>query len=299
MRTTLRTSAPGIGTGIALATAAVLIVTTSTASGEHQSSSSAYGISAGGTPGQPAVESDGSQTVTGEGQIPAQLGLLAAGGALSVSAGNDQASAAITDLTLGQGVAELPQALKDGLASLSQACTVVEEGGDANQVIDPLNAAIDEVPGLGQVLEVPSVEAATTFCNGLLDTDILSVAKVGTLMTRCTDQTGTVTLGGVEVLGAQQPLLAGEVAPDTQLLPPELADVARITLNHQVREGENFTVEGMRIEVGGQVVAVLASATCGGPIAHPEVKEEQAEEPNKRRFAPVPEPVQTSAPVTG
>lgn len=297
MRTTLRTSATGLGTGIALATAAVLIVTTSTASGEHQSSSSAYGISAGGTPGQPAVESDGSQTVTGGGQMPAQLGLLAAGGALSVSAGNDQASAAITDLTLGQGVAQLPQALKDDLASLSQACTVVEQGGDADQLIDPLNAAIDQVPGLGQV-EVPSIEAATTFCNGLLDTDILSVAKVGTLVTQCTDQTGTVTLAGTEVLGAQQPLLAGEVAPDTQLLPPELADVARITLNHQVRDGENFTVEGMRIEVGGEVVAVLASATCGAPIADPVVEEEQ-EEPKKRKSAPVPEPVQTSAPVTG
>ncbi len=298
MRPTLRTSATGVSTGIALATAAVLMVTTSTASGEHTSSSSAYGISAGGAPGQPAAESDGSQTVTGGGQIPGQLGLLAAGGSLSVSAGNDQATAAINDLTLGQGVAQLPQALKDGLASLAQACTVVEQGGEANQVIDPLNDAIDQVPGLGQVVEVPSVEAATTLCNGLLDPDILSVATVGSLVSQCNDQTGTVTVAGVEVLSAPQPLIAGEVAPDTQLLPAELADVARITLNHQVRDGETFTVEGMRIEVGGQVVAVLASATCGAPIADPEVEAEQ-EEAKERKAAPVPEPVRTSAPVTG
>jgi len=78
-------------------------------------------------------------------------------------------------------------------------------------------------------------------------------------------------------------------------MPPELADVPRITLNHQTRDGDTFTVEGLRIEVGGMVVAVLASATCGGPIADaPEVKGEQAEQP-----APVPEPVWTSAPVTG
>lgn len=295
MRTPLTTRA----SGIALATAAVLIVTASTASGEHQSSSSAYGVSVGGQPGQPAVESDGSQVQTGGGQLPAQLGALAAGGALTVSAGNDQATATITDLTLGQGVAQLPQELKDGLANLATACTVVEQGGPADQVVDPLNDALDQIPGLGQVVEVPNVEAATTLCNGLLDADILSVAKVGTLVTQCTDQTGTVTLSGVETLGAPVPLLEGEVAPETQLLPPELAAVARITLNHQVRDGDSFTVEGMRIEVGGMLVAVLASATCGGPLAHPEVKAEQAEEPKKHKSAPVPEPVQTSAPVTG
>lgn len=295
MRTPLKTSA----TGIALATAAVLILTASTASGEHQSTSSAYGISPGGQAGQPAVESDGSQVVAGGGQLPAQLGLLAAGGALAVSAGNDQASAAVTDLTLGQGVAQLPQELKDGLANLATACTVAEQGGPVDQVVDPLNAAIDQIPGLGQVIDVPDAEAATTLCNGLLDTDILSVAKIGTLVTQCTDQIGTVTLSGVETLGAPVPLLEGEVAPETQLLPPELAAVATITLNHQVREGDTFTVEGMRIEAGGQVVAVIASATCGGPVAHPEVQEEQAAPIKKHQDAPVPEPVRTSAPVTG
>ena len=123
---------------------------------------------------------------------------------------------------------------------------------------------------------MPTVEAATAFCNGLVDTDILNLATVGTLQSQCTDQTGTVTLSDVKVLGAPQPVLAGAIAPETQLLPPELAAVAKITLNHQVRDGENFTVEGLRLEVGGQVVAVLASATCGGPVAAEEPVVQQA-----------------------
>ena len=283
---------------IAMATTALVIVTATAASGEHQSGSSAYGVSVGGTPGQPAVESDGSQTQTGEGQLPGELGPLASGGALTVSAGNDRATATVTDLTLGSEVALLPQELKDGLANLTQACTVVEQAAPADQAIDPLNVAIDQLPGgIGTVVDLPTVEAATTFCNGLLDADILSLAKVGSVMTECNDQTGTVTLTGTEVLGAPQPLIAGQVAPETQLLPPELAPVARITLNHQVRDGENFTVEGLRLEVGGQVVAVIASATCGAPVAHaPEVKPEEVEEPDQ---APAPTPVKASVPVTG
>ena len=294
MRTSFRAGA----TGLAVTATALLIATGSTASGDAVSSSSAYGVSAGGTPGQPAVESDGSATQTGGGQLPAQLGPLASGGVLALSAGDDHATAAVTGLTLGSAVAQLPQELKDGLANLTQVCTAVGQGTQANQVLAPLNDAINQVPGLGQVVEVPTVEAATTFCNGLLDSDILDLATVGTLQTQCTDQTGSVTLSDVKVLGAPQPVLAGEIAPETQLLPAELADVAKITLNHQTLDGENFTVEGLRLEVGGQLVAVLASATCGGPAAAaPVVHETKA--PKKGKQAPVPTPVKTSAPVTG
>ena len=296
MRTPIKASV----TGIAIATTTLLIVTAPTASGEHQSSSSAYGVSVGGSPGQPTVESDGAQTQTAGGQLPAELGPLASGGVLTLSADNDHATAKVTDLTLGQAVAQLPQELKDGIANLTQACTVAEQAGDADQAIDPLNAAIDQVPGIGQVVDLPTAEAATTFCNGLLDADILSLAKVGTLLTECSDTTGTVTLTDVETLGAQQPLLVGQVAPETQLLPAELADVARITLNHQTFDGETFTVQGLRLEVGGKEIAVLASATCGGPMGHaPEVEVEQTKESKQPKQAPVPTPVQASAPVTG
>lgn len=291
----MRTSWKAGATGLAITATALLVATTSTASGDAVSSSSAYGVSVGGAPGQPAVESDGSGTQTGGGQVPAQLGPLASGGVLALSAGDDHATAAVTGLTLGSAVAQLPQELKDGLAHLTQVCSAVEQGTQANEVVAPLNDALDQVPGLNQVVEVPTVEAATAFCNGLLDSDILDLATVGTLQAQCTDQTGSVTLSDVKVLGAPQPVLAGEVAPETQLLPPELAPVAKITLNHQTLDGENFTVEGLRLEVGGKVVAVLASATCGGPA--PVVQESKG--PKKGKQAPVPTPVRTSAPVTG
>lgn len=292
----MRTSLKATGAATALATAALLVVTATTANGEQQSGSSAFGASVGGTAGQPAIESDGAQTQTGGGQLPAQLGPLASGGVLALSAGNDTATSAVTDLTLGSAVAQLPPEIKDGLANLTQACTAVEQATDINQVIDPLNAALAQVPGVSEVVELPTAEAAAAFCNGLLDTDLLSLAKVGSLQSQCNDMTGSVTLTDVEVLGAPQPLLVGEVAPETQLLPPELTAVASITLNHQVVDGENFTVQGLRLVVGGQEVAVLASATCGGPVAQPQV---QPAKQDKDKQAPVPTPVKTSAPVTG
>ncbi len=294
----MRTSFTAGITGIAMAATTLLVVAATTASGEQVSSASAYGASIGGTPGQPAVASDGTSTQTGGGHLPAQLGPLASGGVLELSAGDDTASSAVTNLTLGSAVAQLPQALKDGLANLNQVCTGLGQATPANQVLTPLNDAINQIPGLGTVIEVPTIEAAQTFCNGLVDTDILDLATVGTLQAQCTDQTGTVTLSDVKVLGAPQPVLAGAIAPETQLLPPELAAVAKITLNHQVRDGENFTVEGLRLEVGGQTVAVLASATCGGPMAAEPVVQQQAPSKGPKQ-APKPTPVKTSAPVTG
>ena len=288
----MRTSFTAGITGIAMAATTLLVVAATTASGEQVSSSSAYGASIGGTPGQPAVASDGTSTQTGGGQLPGELGPLASGGVLALSAGDDTASSAVTNLTLGSAVAQLPQELKDGLANLNQVCTGLGQATPANQALTPLNDAINQVPGLGTVIEVPTVEAATAFCNGLLDSDILDLATVGTLQAQCTDQTGTVTLSDVKVLGAPQPVLAGAVAPETQLLPPELAAVAKITLNHQVQEGENFTVEGLRLEVGGQVVAVLASATCGGPAAAEPVVQ-QAPPAKGPKQAPKPTPVKT------
>src|SRR5688572_12904578 len=93
-------------TGIALATAVTMTVGAPSASGDHQSSSSAYGVSLGGQAGEPAVEYTGGQTKTGGGQLPAELGPLAAGGVLALEAGNDRASSKVTDLTLGSALAE-------------------------------------------------------------------------------------------------------------------------------------------------------------------------------------------------
>ncbi len=283
--------------GIALATATTMVVGVPSASGDHQSSSSAYGASVGGSPGQPSVEYNGGETQTGGGEVPAQLGPVVAGGALTVTAGDDHATAKVTDLTLGKAVADLPDELKDGIDQLTAACTVFDQAGGADAALGPLNDAIDQIPGIGAIIDFPTTAEASAFCNSLLDNDILSLAKIGTLETECDDQTGKTTLTDVEVLGAEQPALAGEVAPDTQLLPAELAPVATITLNHQYSKGDDFTVEGLRIEVGGQLVAVLASTTCGGPIAH-ETKPPKQPKPGPKP-APTPTPVPVSVPVTG
>jgi hypothetical protein len=283
-------------TGLALATAALMMVGVPSASGTHQSSSSAYGVSLGGSPGQPAVKYDGGAPQSGGGNLPAELGPLAAGGVLSLTAGDDHATAKVTDLTLGQAAAELPQELKDGLANLTQACTAFDQAGDADQAIDPLNDAIDQIPGIGTVVDLPTTEDASAFCNALLDADIVNLAKVGTLLTECDDKSGGVTLTDASVLGAEQPALAGPVPAETQLLPAELAPVATITLNHQTTDGDSFTVEGLRIEVGGQEVAVVASTTCGGPIAH---ETAPTATPTTPPAAPAPTPVERNVPVTG
>ena len=47
------------------------------------------------------------------------------------------------------------------------------------------------------------------------------------------------------------------------MLPTELEPLIKITLNRQTTEGQNFTVDGLVVELGGEEVAVLASTTCG------------------------------------
>ena len=278
-------------TGIALVTAVTMTVGVPSASGTHQSKSSAYGIALGGEVQQPAAEYPAGPR-SGGGALPAELGPLASGGVLTVTAGNDRATAKITDLTLGAGVAaELPQELKDGIAQLTQACTVFDEAADLDQAVDPLNDAINQIPGVGTIVDLPTTEAASAFCNALLDADILELATVGTLLTECNGDTGSVTLTDVSVLGAEQPVLAGEVPKNTQLLPTELADAVSITLNNQYQSADGFTVEGLRVEIGGEEVAVLASTTCGDPIAH---QNDDDTEP-----ATAPTPVKRNVPVTG
>jgi hypothetical protein len=280
-------------TGVALVTAVTMTVGVPSASGDHQSKSSAFGIALGGEVQQPAAEYPAGPR-SGGGALPAELGPLASGGVLTVTAGNDRATAKITDLTLGAGVAaELPQELKDGLSQLSQACTVFEQAGGVNAAIDPLNEAINQVPGVGTIVDLPTAEAAAEFCNGLLDADILELATVGTLLTECNGDTGGVTLTDVSVLGAEQPVLAGEVPKNTELLPAELAEAVSITLNNQYQSADGFTVEGLRVEIGGEEAAVLASTTCGDPIAHQNDNDPEPEP------APAPTPVERNVPVTG
>src|SRR5215203_83946 len=97
---------------VAVMAGSALLVAAPGASGDHQSSSSAYGFSLGGSPGEPAAKFPEGPREAG-GELPAELEQLAAGGVLTVTAGDDNATAEVTDLTLGSGLEELPQELRE------------------------------------------------------------------------------------------------------------------------------------------------------------------------------------------
>ena len=279
MRTTMKA---GIA-GIALATAATMTFGVQSASGSHQERSSAFGVSLGGTAGQPAAAFPEGPRKAG-GELPAQLGQLAAGGILTVTAGNDRATAKVTDLTLGGGLAELPPELRDGLQQISAACTQLP----AQPAPDLDQQLFEQLPvGLQEIVNTPG--NLRDLCGVIGDGSFAELAGIDTLQTECQGDSGTVAVSNARIFGSTTPLNdTGDAPKNFSVLPAELDPLVKITLNRQTTKGDSFTVDGLVLEVGGQEVAVLASATCGGPITH-----------TAPRQAPRPVPVQGSVPVTG
>jgi hypothetical protein len=276
--------------GIALATAATMMLGAPSASGDHQSSSSAYGVSIAGQDGVPAVKYTGGTTVEGGGQLPAELGPLASGGLLALSAGDDQASAKVTDLTLGGALAELPAELRTALQQLQTACDALPAQPDADlddQIFGQLPIELQEL------LDIPG--NLRELCGVLGNATLEELASIGTLQVECEDDRGTVGVSEISILGSTTPVNdTDNVAPNTSLLPSQLDALVKITLNRQSTDGENFTVDGLVVELAGQEIAVLGSATCGGPISHDPPAKDPAPAP-----APAPTPVERSVPVTG
>ena len=274
-------------TGVALVAAATMVLGVPSASGDHQSSSSAYGLSLGGTPGQPAAAfPEGPRSAGAE--LPPELGPLAAGGVLTVTAADDRATAEVTDLTLGSALDQLPQELRDGLEQILAACDqlpAVPDPGIDQAIFDLLPGELQELIGTpGNLRDLCLVIGGGTFTE---------LASVDTLHVECNDQSGSVAVSDVRIFGSATPINdTDDVAPNTSVLPAELAPLIKITLNRQAAEGETFTVDGLVLELGGQEVAVLASTTCGGPIDH----ERTPEQPPP---APTPTPVERNVPVTG
>lgn len=273
--------------GVALATAAAMVLGAPSASGDHESRSSAYGVSIGGQAGEPSVKYEGGATKTGGGQIPAELGPVAAGGVLTLSAGNDRASSKVTDLTLGSGLAQLPEELRAGLQQISEACAQLP----AEPAEDVDDQIFGQLPGeLQELVDTPG--NLRDLCGVIGDGSFAELASIDTLHTECNGSSGTVAVSDVRIFGSTTAVNdTDNVAPGTSVLPAELEPLIKITLNRQTTKGEDFTVDGLVVELGGQEVAVLTSATCGGPIAH-------EPEPEPKR-APAPTPVQQNVPVTG
>lgn len=273
--------------GVALATAATMMLGVPSASGDHQSSSSAYGFSLGGSPGEPAAKfPEGPRSAGGE--LPAELEQLAAGGVLTVTANDDRATAQVTDLTLGSGLEQLPEELRTALQQIKDACDQLppEPADDVDQQI------FDQLPGnLQELIDTPG--NLRDLCLVIGGGTFAELASIDTLHVDCDDTTGSVAVSDVRIFGSTTAINdTDNVAPNTSVLPAELEPLIKITLNRQTTEGEDFTVDGLVVELGGQEVAVLASTTCGGPIAH----EPKPEEPPP---APTPIPVERNVPVTG
>jgi hypothetical protein len=270
--------------GVALATAATMTFGVQSASGAHEHRSSSYGFSLGGSAGQPAAAFPAGPRKAG-GEVPAELGQLAAGGILTVTADNDRATSKVTDLTLGSGLAQLPPQLRDGLQQISTACAQLpaQPAPDADQQL------FEQLPvGLQELVNTPG--NLRDLCGVVGDGTFAELARIDTLQTQCKGHSGTVAVSNARIFGSTTPLSdTGSAPKNFSVLPAELAPLIKITLNRQTTKGENFTVDGLVLELGGQEVAVLASATCGGPITH---------EPAPRQ-APRPAPVQGSVPVTG
>lgn len=274
---------------VAVMAGSALLVAAPGASGDHQSSSSAYGFSLGGSPGEPAAKFPEGPREAG-GELPAELEQLAAGGVLTVTAGDDNATAEVTDLTLGSGLEELPQELREGLQEIQTACEELpaEPAEEADQQI------FNQLPGeLQELINTPGNlrDLCLVLGGGTFD----ELASIDTLQVECNDKTGTVAVSNVRLFGSTTPVNdTDNVAPNTSVLPAELEPLIKITLNRQATEGENFTVDGLVVELGGEEVAVLASTTCGGPISH-----EPTQPRSKIKPAQAPTPVEGSAPVTG
>lgn len=278
-------------TGIALATTAAVLVASPNATSAATTKSFAYGISINGQGKQPYVESTDGTTQHNGGQFPDQASPLVAGGVLALSAGDDTASADLADLTLGNGLSQLPPQLTSALQSIGDQCSKLPTEPSTDQ-LQPL---FDNLPvPVQDVVKTP--ENLQSLCDALGGGDYTSLATVKALNVQCAGDAGTVKVEEAKVANSPTPLTNSDVKPNTPLLPSQLDPLIKITLNRQTphRDG-SFTVDGMVIDLGGnQGEIILASTTCGIPIKAPP----PGRAPTPPR-APAPKPVQHSAPVTG
>jgi len=265
-----------------------LVASAPIASSAANTKSFAYGFSANGQGQQPYVESTDGQTHETGGAVPPNP--LLSGQLVHLSAGDDAAAVNIANIEIGGALAQLPPEAAEGIAQLQQACT----GLDQLPPEAELPPIFENIPG--GVLETPTADDLAAFCNQLLDSDILNAAELRALNVACDGDTGTVEVAGASVLGAEAPALNGQVGPNTKLLPDE--SPLQITLNRQTPHDDgSFTVDGLVLTAGpgGEAEVILASTTCGEPIA---VRDTDTDTDDPAP-APAPQPVQGDIPVTG
>ncbi len=279
-------------TAAAVLVGSALLVTTPGASSAAPTRSSAYGVAVSGggqqvVPPSPTVESTDGSTQHQGGSIPPEADPLLSGGVLELSAGDDEASVTVTDLTIGNLASQLPPELTDQLAQLQQACD-----GLAQAPGEEIPDILGQLPINGP--DQPTEEDLIAFCDGLTSGEIANLATLDTLQVECHGDSGTVTVAGASALGSGVPLDLENVEPNTELFPDN--PLISVTLNRQSAGPRgSFTVDGLVVSLGeGQAEAVVASTTCGERI---KVAGEQDNDPPAE--APAPQPQRDSAPVTG
>lgn len=261
--------------GAATAVAALLV---GTATGyAAPGPSEAYGAFIGGViePPQPYVQSlDGTEKSASLAELPENplLGLEVA----KVTAGDSKASVQLLGVEVVPG-AEAPPELQNVLDQIAEGLApVCEQESAPEQLPEELGDLIP--PQIGDQLDPAKLcEAFEGGAPALVSIDAVEIACEGT--------TGKVKILGLNLFG-QEIAIEDQPAPNTKPLPDN--PLVNLTFNRQFTEDGVFSVQGVHVDLGGEVEIVLAGANCGTP----------AEEP-PAPTATKPAPVTTGLPVTG
>ena len=126
---------------------------------------------------------------------------MAAGGILTVTADSDHATAKVTDLTLGGGLAQLPPELREGLQQISTVCAQLPAEPDP----DVDEQLLGQLPvGLQELIDTPG--NLRDLCGVVGDGTFAELAGIDTLQTECTDDSGTVAVSNARIFGSTTPL---------------------------------------------------------------------------------------------
>lgn len=266
----------------AVATAAVLGLTTSTGHAES-STSSAYGVAAQGPvaiPPSPSLEStDGSRQEKTEAEIPGDPLLNAKLGQLM--AGNSEASVQLVDLAVLE-LDALPAELTDGVEQLRAQCQNLPEEGTEKL---PEELTEEEVPLAGGVgIDDLPADSLQQVCDLVLSPGD-SLVSADVVEASCSGTSGSSRVTGLKVSGVPVDVSGG---PNSKAVPEN--PLLDITMNRQKRNNDgSFTVDALAITIAGEQEITVGSATCGGPVQAQRAPQE----------APKPTPVPARVPVTG
>lgn len=294
---------------LVVAGATVTLVGGASSSQAAETPSSAYGLeltAAGNSvvPKTPAVTSTDGKPVS-DSVVALPDNPIASGGVITANAQNDAASAAVTDLGVGDGLlAQLPSALTDQLGSVcDQVSTALQPvTGPVNDALGSLTGQLDGL--LGQVADATSGSGLDLSLLGSLDITKLTAVQLdglcnvlsgdaklvgaGTVEASCNGHTGTANVADLTALGL--PVDIDFSQPNSKVSIPGLLT---ITGNRQTENADGtFTVDALVVNLLDQINLTVSSATCG----HVTSRQPPTEPPNP---APTPTPIHTQAPVTG